>query len=72
MAKTIGKGGNGVVGYIYHGGREFAVKKTGLHQEELEIMSLMDHCNIIEVLAVIKGIQDSCYLFMSRMTGESG
>ena len=72
MAKTIGKGGNGVVAFIYHGGREFAVKETGLRQEELEILPLVDHCNVIKVCAVIEGNQVSCYQFMSRMTGESG
>ena len=71
MAEPIGKGGNGVVAYIYHGGREFAVKETGLRQEELDILSLVNHSNVIKVCAVIKGNQNSCYQLMSRMTGES-
>ena len=77
MAKTIGKGGNGVVAYIYHGGREFAVKETGLRQEELKILSSVNHRNVIKVCAVIEGHQDSvwpwrktCYQMMPRVTGE--
>jgi len=72
MAEPIGKGGNGVVAFIYHGGREFAVKKTGLRQEELEILSLVNHSNVIKVCAVIKGNPDSCFQIMPRVTGESG
>ena len=77
MAKTIGRGGNGVVAYIYHGGREFAVKKTGLRQEELQAWSSMSHPNVIELCAVIEGGSDSlypgartCYQMMPRVTGE--
>ena len=77
MAKTIGKGGNGVVAFIYHGGREFAVKETGLRQEELETWSVVDHRNVIEVCAVVEGDWDSacpgarrCYQMMPRITGE--
>ena len=53
MAKSIGKGGNGVVAYIYHGGREFAVKETGLRQEELETWSAVNHHNVIDLCAVV-------------------
>ena len=77
MAKTIGKGGNGVVAFIYHGRREFAVKETGLRQEELEILSSVNHRNVIDICAVIEGDWDSacpgarrCYQMMPRMTGE--
>ena len=77
MAKTIGKGGNGVVAFIYHGGREFAVKETGLRQEELETWSSVNHRNVIEICAVIEGDWDSacpgarrCYQMMPRVTGE--
>ena len=77
MAKTIGSGGNGVVAYIYHGGREFAVKETHLRQEELETWSSVSHPNVIELCAVIEGAQESlclgartCYQMMPRMTGE--
>ena len=79
MTKTIGSGGNGVVAYIYHGGMEFAVKKTGLRQEELETWSSVSHPNVIEISAVIEGEWDSlypgartCYQMMPRVTGESG
>ena len=78
MAESIGKGGNGVVAYIYHGGREFAVKETGLRQEELETWSSARHRNVIELCAVIEGDWDSqypgarrCYQMMPRVTGES-
>ena len=78
MAKTIGSGGNGVVAFIYHGGREFAVKETGLRQEELETWSSVNHPNVIEICAVIEGDWDSlypgartCYQMMPRVTGES-
>ena len=77
MADTIGKGGNGVVAYIYHGGREFAVKKTGLRQEELETWFSVSHHNVIELCAVIEGDRDPvypgarrCYQMMPRVTGE--
>ena len=77
MAKTIGKGGNGVVAVIYHGGREFAVKKTRLRQEELNTWSSVRHRNVIEICAVIEGEWDSlypgartCYQMMPKMTGE--
>ena len=76
MAKTIGKGGNGVVAFIYHGGREFAVKETGLRQEELETWSAVNHRNVIEIFAVIEGDWDSagrgarrCFQMMPRVTG---
>ena len=79
MAETIGSGGNGVVAYIYHGGREFAVKETGLRHEELETWSSVSHPNVIEMCAVIEGDWDShcpgartCYQMMPRVTGESG
>ena len=77
MAETIGKGGNGVVAYIYHGGREFAVKETGLRQEELETWSSVSHHNVMELCAVIAGEWDSqypgtrrCFQMMPRVTGE--
>ena len=77
MAQTNGKGGNSVVAYMYHGGREFVVKKTGLCQEELEILSSVKHCNVIEIYAVIWGDWDSacpvarrCYQMMPRVSGE--
>ena len=77
MAKTIGRGGNDVVAFIYHGGREFAVKKTGLRQE-LETWSSVSHPNVIEICAVIEGDRESlcpgartCYQMMPRVTGES-
>ena len=77
MAKNIGRGGNGVVAYIYHGGREFAVKKTCLRQEELETWSSVSHLNVIEICAVIEGDQGTahpgtriCYQMMPRVTGE--
>ena len=77
MDKHIGKGGNGVVTYIYHGGREFAVKETYLHQEELETWSSVSHPNVIEICAVIEGDWDVvspgariCYQMMPRMTGD--
>ena len=78
MAKTIGKGGNGVVGYIYHGGREFAVKETGLRQEELETWSSVNHRNVIDICAVVEGDWDlacpgarRCFQMMPRVTGKS-
>ena len=77
MAKSIGKGGNGVVAFIYHGGGEFAVKETGLRQEELEMLSSVNHRNVIELCAVVEGDWDStclgtrpCCQMMPRITGE--
>ena len=77
MTKSIGRGGNGVVGFIYHGGREFAVKETYLHQEELETWSSVSHPNVITLCAVIEGDLDAlcpgariCYQMMPRMTGD--
>ena len=77
MTESIGKGGNGVVAYIYHGGREFAAKETGLRQEELETWSSVSHRNVIELCAVIEGEWDSqcpgarrCFQMMPRVTGE--
>ena len=79
MAKTIGSGGNGVVAFIYDGGREFAVKETGLRHEVLEAWSSVSHPNVIETSAVVEGDWDSlcpetriCYQVMPRVTGELG
>ena len=77
LAKAIGKGGNGVAGFIYHGRREFAVKETCLRQEELETWSSVSHPNVIEIYAVIEGDWNAvypgtriCYQMMPRVTGE--
>ena len=79
MAESIGRGGNGVVAYIYHGGREFAVKKTSLRWEELRIWFSVSHPNVIELCAAIDGDSDSffpgartCYQIMPRVAGGYG
>jgi hypothetical protein len=77
MSAFIGKGGNGVVSYVYHKGKEFAVKETGLRDDELCTLRKLSHRNVMEISAVIEGERHeryhggrTCYQLMPRVTGE--